>query len=404
MKARKLFEYLYSGVIVAFAQIIAFLFKRYYIRKNIWIIGEKKTEARDNGYYLFKHLREKHPDLNAYYGIKAGAADEKKVAVYGNTIRYDSFRHCVYYYSAKIRACSQTHGVRPFEELSRLNALRFFKRRDQHQIYLTHGIAKDYRATYDYKLMGYELMICGAAPEYEYYKSTYHYPDKNIALTGICRYDGLTDEGRRERIILVMPTFRSWLRPSDSAADAVPPADQAKFRESEFFAFYRSLLSDRALNDWASENGYRIVFYLHYTFQPYCVVFEEAFQGEPNIVIANRKEYDVQKLLIASAFLITDYSSVCFDFAYMRKPVVYMQFDKEEYREKHYQEGWFSYERDGVGPIFEDVKSTVDYTIERGNEGFAVEPLYQKRTDALFPYHDTDNSERVYDAILRLDE
>jgi len=404
LKTKKLFEYLWGGVVALCAQLVSFLLRGHYKRKNIWIISEKKTEARDNGYYLFKYLREKRPELNAYYVIKAGSADEKKVAAYGNTIRYDSFRHCVYYYSAKIRACSQVHGVRPFEELSRLSSIRVFRRRDQHQIYLTHGIAKDYREAYDFRRMGYELMICGATPEYDYYKSTFRYPDKNIALTGICRYDGLSDEGRREKIILVMPTFRDWLRTADSSVDVAPPADMARFRESEFFAFYRDLLSDRALNDWAAENGYRIVFYLHYTFQPYCAAFEEVFRGKPNIVVANRKEYDVQKLLIASAFLITDYSSVCFDFAYMRKPVVYAQFDKKEYREKHYQEGWFVYERDGVGPILEDVPSVAEYTVARGKEGFAMDPLYQQRTDALFPYHDTDNSGRVYDAILRLDE
>ena len=45
------------------------------------------------------------------------------------------------------------------------------------------------------------------------------------------------------------------------------------------------------------------------------------------IIIADWKKYDVQGLLKESALLITDLSSVFMDFAYMRKPMIYYQFD-----------------------------------------------------------------------------
>ena len=49
--------------------------------------------------------------------------------------------------------------------------------------------------------------------------------------------------------------------------------------------------------------------------------------------------------------MLTDYSSVAFDFAYLRKPIVYAHFDKEAFfsGEHSYTAGYFDYERDGFG-------------------------------------------------------
>ena len=70
-----------------------------------------------------------------------------------------------------------------------------------------------------------------------------------------------------------------------------------------------------------------------------------------DIIIADKDTFDVQDLLIRSQILITDYSSVFFDFAYMKKPEIFFQFDNERYRNSHYKEGYFSYELDGFGKV-----------------------------------------------------
>lgn len=37
--------------------------------KNVWLICERGNDARDNGFSFYKYLREKHPEVNAYYLI-----------------------------------------------------------------------------------------------------------------------------------------------------------------------------------------------------------------------------------------------------------------------------------------------------------------------------------------------
>ena len=66
---------------------------------------------------------------------------------------------------------------------------------------------------------------------------------------------------------------------------------------------------------------------------------------------------DVQALYGQCALLVTDYSSVAFNTAYLDRPAVYFQFDREEMlRGAHVgRQGYFDYERDGFGPVARDV-------------------------------------------------
>jgi hypothetical protein len=38
--------------------------------KEIYIVCERGTDARDNGYHLFKYIVENHPEKNVYYIIR----------------------------------------------------------------------------------------------------------------------------------------------------------------------------------------------------------------------------------------------------------------------------------------------------------------------------------------------
>ena len=384
------------------AQLVAFMLHKFLERKDLWIFSEKKLEARDNGYHFFKFIREQHPEINAYYVIDKYGADVEKVKSLGPIVWYNSFRHCVYYYIAKERVCSQAHGVRPFEEFSSLQRIKLYRRKDQRQINLKHGISKDYSSAFDFRKMGYDLYVSGVKSEYDYIKTNFNYPDKNIVLSGFCRFDALHNLPKPKKQILIMPTFRSWLRTSDSSKPEASQEEMQKFVNSEYYHFYSNLLSNEELIDAARGCGYSIVFYLHYTFQPYTKAFSSL--ASDVVTIAGREGSDVQTLLKESALLITDYSSVFFDFAYMYKPVIYTQFDKAEYREKHYKEGMFVYERDGYGPVCCDIESTVKEVINELKDNCELNFLYGKRVLDFFIPYDNHNCERVYNAILKLEE
>ena len=98
--------------------------------------------------------------------------------------------------------------------------------------------------------------------------------------------------------------------------------------------------------------------------------------------------------------LITDYSSVFFDVGYMEKPVIYYQFDLEEFRKYHYQEGYFSYEAHGFGPVVQTEEALMDELYACAENDFRMQKEYRARLDAFYPVRDTQNCERTYQ-ILR---
>ena len=113
-------------------------------------------------------------------------------------------------------------------------------------------------------------------------------------------------------------------------------------------------------------------------------------------------EYDVQQLLRECDLLITDYSSINIDFAYMKKPLLYYQFDYEMFRNGQYGEGYFNYERDGFGKVCLNQQDLLGSLKEIIREGFRMPSQYCSRADGFFTFHDKNNCKRNYEAICKI--
>ena len=48
----------------------AYLYRRK--RKHLWLICENREEARDNGYWLFRYIKEHEPQVDAVYATAHG--------------------------------------------------------------------------------------------------------------------------------------------------------------------------------------------------------------------------------------------------------------------------------------------------------------------------------------------
>lgn len=379
------------------AYVFLCIFGKRILAMNIWIIKEKANEARDNGFCFYKYLREKHPDINAYYVITKDSPDREKVAQYGNVVLYGTMKHYIYYAAAKYSIGSQLYGALP-PNILWIYQRRILHRKDQKVIFLQHGIIKDDIPWLYYEMTQLDLFVCAAAREYDFVKKMYHYPDKNVQLLGLCRYDNLYGQ-KPEKIVLIMPTFRYNLKPKNYLGEATD-SEKEIFLSSEYYLQYSKLLSNERLLKQLEDTGYRLVFYPHYSFQAYISLFQK-FDNKI-VTIADRYHYDVQQLLKNSALLVTDFSSVYFDFAYMQKPMVFFQFDEKEYRKSHYQQGYFDYRLDGFGPVYADAEEVIDFIVHMIYNNCFVEEQYLQQEMDFFPMHDQNNCERTYKAIQNL--
>ena len=399
-KLKTYFDFAVNYVKLLLAWVILHTFKRYLLKDNIWLVREKRDEARDNGYHFYKYLRQVHPEINAYYVITKSSPDREKVSVFGNIINADSIKHCIYFLAAEYSINSQPYGAFPFRfGCKEMNFVQKLCNPSQKVIFLQHGITKDTvsKTGFSYNTCNIDYFVCGAQREYEFIKANYGYPKGTIGCVGLSRFDNLMSPHTEENIILVMPTWRTWL---GNKYNTVLQSDKERFLKSDYYKAYSNLMQDSELIAGLRQSGYKMAFYMHYKLQPYSDLFSSLENDV--IAIADRERYDVQQLLMTSKVMITDFSSVFFDFAYMNKPVVYYQFDKEEYRKKHFSEGYFSYENDGFGPCVETHSKIKNEILKLLENGCKQPSLYEERVNAFFPNRDTDNCKRTFEAILEL--
>jgi CDP-glycerol glycerophosphotransferase (TagB/SpsB family) len=113
---------------------------------------------------------------------------------------------------------------------------------------------------------------------------------------------------------------------------------------------------------------------------------------------------DVQQLYARCALLVTDYSSVAFNTAYLDRPLVYFQFDQEAMlRGAHMgRQGYFDYEDDGFGPVARDLPSAERAVVAAIEHGARPTARYRDRIAATFPQRDGGACARVVAAVEEL--
>ncbi|MEU3981253.1 CDP-glycerol glycerophosphotransferase family protein [Streptomyces sp. NPDC026672] len=77
----------------------------------------------------------------------------------------------------------------------------------------------------------------------------------------------------------------------------------------------------------------------------------DAVPGAGNGFVWDASEYpDIADLYLAADILITDYSSVMFDYAHLKRPMLFFTYDLEHYRDK-LRGFYFDFEKDSPGPL-----------------------------------------------------
>lgn len=363
-------------------------------KKDLWLVCEKTNEARDNGYYFFEYAQ-KSNDTNVFYVIDKYSYDFNRIQKYQKQIIYtNSLKHCLYYFKSSKLISSQAMPF-PFSETL---CKKIFKVKGQKYYWLQHGVTKDKlnHKDMDYSVKEYSLVCCASKKEVDFFKEEFGYNDKNAKLTGFCRFDGLENVFEKNNSILIMPTHRKWLN-TNTVTSTPTEKEEKRFLESEFYKEYSSILTNNELLNMLKKNNTKIIFYIHYALQVYSYLFKK-FENE-YVIIAQSDLFDVQDLLRESKVLITDYSSVFFDFAYMKKPVLYYQFDIDRYRENHYKEGYFSYKDDGFGEVCLDKNSLQKSLVKIIKNNYQMEKRYIQRVDDFFDVIDRNNCERIYSYI-----
>ena len=380
---------------------IIFKFKQMKNRKNkhyIWIINDRHDRAGDNGEYFFRYLTEKKPNnVNAYFAIEKNCSDYKRLKKYGNILDLNSIEYIyTFVISDKIiSSISNSWISNPFnKDYKYIKDLLHFE-----VIFLQHGIIKDDLSKYLNKYnKKYDYFVTSSKSEYKSILAPqYGYDKSNVILTGLPRYDSLQRlkyKLKKEKIIVIIPTWRIYIKGTvDSLTYKSIHSDN--FINTDYFNFYNNLINDEHLLYYMNKNNYTGIFCLHPCFTAQWSDFKH------NELFKVSEKCNYQKYLIKSSLLITDYSSIFFDFGYLKKPIIYAHFDYNKYRNYHYKKGYFDYISDGFGPVCKDINCVINEIIYEIENNCIIKKKYLKRINKFFTFHDEKNCERIFKTIIK---
>jgi len=362
-------------------------------KKNIWLIAERVTSAEDNGWIFYQWLRKNHPERHVYFVLQKGVPDYNDSD--DHMIGWATFKHYMYYQASRIHIKATFTHPRPTQRVC-CYFERYIKKNIS-TIYLRHGISVSGLEHHLYNVMKVRMFVCGAKPEYDYINQFAGYPEGYVKYTGLARFDELLEKQSDGRFVLIIPTWRRYIVDIEGTAQDI----NENFLQSSYYQHFNSLLSNKEFIDYLENIGYKIKFCIHAEFRRFLPLFEGI---DPRVELV-RAGTSIHELLMATSLLITDYSSVFFDVAFMKKPIIYYQFDYEEFRTRHFSEGYFSFEKHGMGPVVKTEQELIDQVrASFDGKSFVNSDFYLQRCSEFFPNHDNHNCERIYNSICEIEE
>lgn len=365
-------------------------------RKKLWLFSDRFSRADDNGRVMFEYVRalpaSAHPP-RCVFAVDARSPDAYEIrSSGGRVVDVAGWRYkWIFLLSDFVVSAYHTPAMRmPFHDdfikyaKDIVNSPKF--------IYLRHGIGyKGLSHICNRRNDNAAMMVTTVGAERRsIVEDDTGYTEREVKLTGLPRYDILYDE--RKKVVTFAPTWRSEL--IEWSGDAHHRL-AAGAERSRFVAEWRRILSDEHLISVCERFGYTLQLMPHPNLAPVLSLL-----NHDNRVRVLPSSTPYRKVFAETDLLITDYSSVAFDFAYLKKPLVYFQSDKREYYSGLYKPGFFDYDRDGFGRVETTVEGLVDEIVRLVKAGCPLESEYMRRIDAFFAFNDRENRSRVYEAIL----
>ena len=388
-----------SGIKALFIRPLARVLKRF-VKKPIWLISDREIIADDNGKAFFRYVNsEMKKEIHSYFLISSKSPDYKKMKNYGKVVPLRSYRHKILALLADWVIFSQTDEVfcQPFGNYKYCYSDMLS---NQLHAFLQHGIiVTDLSRWLRRSRQHFNGFVLTTKNEYKLIsEGDYHYSEDELWLTGMARLDYRED--KKEKVITVMPTWRKYLAEHENMETGFWKL-KTDFEYSRYVITYRNLMHNEKLRSAAKKHGYTLQFKLHPSFANSIDRF--GFDSDVNVATA---ETSYEQVFASSSLIVTDYSSVISDFIYLKKPIIYFQFDHEEFFGGNHlcKKGDFDYERDGFGEVEYDLDSVVDRIIEYMENDCRLKPEYLERIDNYFAFNDKNNCKRIVDKILNYKE
>lgn len=364
--------------------------------REIWITFDQLFKGGDNGEYFFRYVSDHHSDkVDMYYVANPDCADYQRLQKkYKKLLPFNSLKEklialhadCVFATRVDVK---QYCGFGSQLEIYHRGLLNY------DVFCLQHGLTIQRIAQYQNRLFdNTKLYFCVSPNEIENLRHpVYGYDPETLIMTGAPRYDGLVNDDKKQ--ILIAPTWRRNVT-AGTNRKGHQHEYSINFKETEYYRIYNGLINNQKLIDCAKETGYRIIYLVHPILSPQV----GDFQGPEQVTILGGASGNVsyERMMCESSLMLTDHSGIQFDFASMRKPLVYYHPDTLP---PQYDAGGMDYETQAFGPVCKNEEEVVEALCAAMRRNCRMEDKYRERADRFFAFDDHDNCKRIYEAAAK---
>lgn len=364
-------------------------------RKPIWMYLDKIYKGGDSSEYLYRYASRQKNNFRHYYLIDKKTFDYKRLKKDGfKPLVRGSILHRLAFLMADMMVISNS-TVFAFNNFGMANSAYIRDLVDFHVCCVQHGMSVQKIAIAQNRLRdNTRLYFC--ASEYELKNLTrpvYDYVGYDaLKLTGVPRYDGLVNNDKKQ--IMISPTWRMQAAVPVRTSEGEQRDYNPMFKESTYYKVFNSLINDPRLIEAAKKYGYKIKYVLHPIVSAQVNDFDK---NEYVDIVPAVGDMSYEQMFCESSLMVTDFSGIQFDFAYMRKPLVYLHHKDIP---QHYEEGTFFYDTMAFGEICHDNDELIDMLCEYMANGCQMKEEYVRRADDFFYYDDHNNCERIYKEML----
>jgi len=347
--------------------------------RKIWLIGEKTGEyLEDNGFYFFDYCLANDTGSECFFVVQPERTNALRARFPAKRlIAYGSFQHILLLMHADALFYTHTHRDLIYNSLLRCLPARSCK------IFLQHGVSGFKRFNADYILNSGLPDIVVAVSEFERsVLSEAGFDPRRIKVTGFPRHDYLQNLlPAQSRQIAYLPTWRDWLDPQS-------------FPGSPFERHIQDLIKSQALADLLARENIILKLYLHVNMRFFSPHFSSS---QPNIQVIPHGSEPVKALISQSLALITDYSSVSWDFLFLGKPVIFYQFDVVEYlRERG---SYLDFGTHAFGDVVMSEKELLRAIQKLIDHDFKLDEKSARMRDSCFDHFDRLSCRRLAEAV-----
>lgn len=360
-----------------------------YKQNRIWLYYDCKGVDYDNGYLQFIHDLGIKDGIERYYILNNDFDESKKlfakeaqerVVLFGSELHKKLFIRAEKIVTAYIEEINLYPFPAKYKNL-------YMDIMNAEIVYLQHGILHaSLPWKYTPERLEVDKVVASSMFEVNNFVKKYGFREEDIIQAGMPRFEKLDVNRKPQNRILFAPSWRMYL--IGECENTIWNLTDEVFVKSKYFKEIQNFIKSPILENLLEENDLYLDFKIHPIFRPYLKHFEirsKRINVAENVV----KDEDYR-------LFITDFSSYVFNFAYIRRPIVYFVPDIVEFEAglNQYRRLDLPFEQ-GFGDYTTTVEEVLASVEKIMRNNFSIEKKYMDRMASFFlPIQ--NSSEKIY--------